>query len=178
MNIELIGEEKYSWEGISSLEDFVHSIVLEALRVLSSPREAELSISFVSDEEIRELNKSYRNQDKITDVLSFPLVDYKKPGDFSLCLSKEKQYCHPKTGEILLGDIVISVKQAKRQAEEYGHSFKRELAFLIVHSVLHLCGYDHQTKDEEKQMEEMQESILSYLGILRSNANESGDFTF
>ena len=104
-----------------------------------------------------------------TDVLSFPMVDYVDPGDFSHLdtpLAKTK-YFNLESGELLLGDIVISVDRAREQAKEYGHSLEREIAFLTAHSMLHLMGYDHMEEKERELMEQKQEKILQDLGITR-----------
>ena len=113
----------------------------------------EVSMSFVTDEEIREVNKTYREIDKETDVLSFPLID-----DFSAEFSEN---VYP------IGDVVISIDKVKEQAENYNHSFKREIAFLTVHSLLHLLGYTHETEVEEKEMFSRQEYILKEFGLER-----------
>ena len=113
----------------------------------------ELSMSFVTDKEIRELNKAYRGIDKATDVLSFPMID-----DFTIEFS---DYIYP------LGDIVISIDKVIEQAKTYNHSFKREIAFLTVHSILHLLGFTHETKTEEKEMFSRQEYILKEFGLER-----------
>lgn len=120
------------------------------------PHDAEVSVSFVSNAEIRNLNKIYRQKDRVTDVLSFPLG---VNGKYDI--SKE-------TGYALLGDVVISLETAMRQAEVYGHSLEREIGFLTVHSMLHLLGYDHENSPlEERQMREKEETVLSELGISR-----------
>lgn len=117
--------------------------------------DAEVSLTFTDNEEIRKLNAEYRDIDRETDVLSFPLGD-------------ENGYeVNPETDALLLGDIVISLEKAKAQAEEYGHTMKREVAFLIAHSLFHLLGYDHITPEEEKEMFAKQENVLSALGITR-----------
>lgn len=116
----------------------------------------EVSVTFTDNEGIRELNRKFRNIDRPTDVLSFPLFDY--TGE-----SKE-----PPVDEFvgMLGDIVISLEQAKKQAEEFGHSFEREAAFLTVHSMLHLLGYDHEAGgDEEADMRRRQREILDRMGL-------------
>ena len=101
-----------------------------------------------------------------TDVLSFPMLEYDQPGDFSY--AEEDESCfNPDTGELILGDIMISVPKLKEQAETYGHSDLREYAFLITHSLLHLMGYDHMESEEAKVMEEKQKEILEKLGISR-----------
>jgi probable rRNA maturation factor len=131
------------------------------------PYEAEVSILFTDDVNIRQMNQEYRGIDKPTDVLSFPLLAYEQPGDFSQ-LEEDIAGCfHPETGELLLGDIVISVDRAKAQAEQYGHSLEREIAFLTAHSMFHLFGYDHMGDKDRVMMEEKQEEVLKRLQILR-----------
>ncbi len=120
-------------------------------------RNAEVSVSFVSNSEIRSLNKVYRNKDSVTDVLSFPLTD-----------SDGTMETNSETGFVLLGDIVISIETAVKQANIYGHSLDREIGFLTVHSMLHLLGYDHETsKLDERIMREKEEAVLEKLGISR-----------
>lgn len=116
----------------------------------------EVSVSFVDNGEIRELNKKFRGIDRATDVLSFPLFDYEGESE------------EPPVDEMLgmLGDIVLSLEQAALQAEEYGHSFAREVAFLTVHSMLHLLGYDHETGEEdEADMRRRQSEIMELMGL-------------
>ncbi len=120
-------------------------------------KNAEVSVSFVSNNEIRSLNKVYRNKDSVTDVLSFPLTD-----------SDGTMETNSETGFVLLGDIVISIETAVKQANIYGHSLDREIGFLTVHSMLHLLGYDHETsKLDERIMREKEEAVLEKLGISR-----------
>ncbi len=120
---------------------------------------AEISVRFVDNEQIKELNKEYRDIDKATDVLSFPL-------------GENGVYDHnPSSGAALLGDIVISMQRAMEQAEEYGHSLDREVAFLTVHSMLHLLGYDHVNGGlEALRMREKEETVLTQLGLKRNGA--------
>ena len=116
----------------------------------------EVSVTFTDNEGIRELNKKFREMDKPTDVLSFPLLDFE--GDCE----------EPPIDELIsnLGDIVISLERAKEQAEEFGHSFKREVAFLTVHSMLHLLGYDHEKGEEEdRDMRARQSEIMKIMGL-------------
>lgn len=116
----------------------------------------EVSVTFIDNEGIHELNKKYRNVDRPTDVLSFPLFDFE--GDTE----------EPPIDEVMsnLGDIVISLEKAKEQAEEYGHSFEREVAFLCVHSMLHLLGYDHETSEEDEiEMRSKQTEIMKIMGL-------------
>lgn len=137
-----------------------------ALDYVECPYEAQLNLLLTMNEEIRSMNREFRNIDRATDVLSFPMVDYEAPGDFSF-LEDADAYFEPETGELLLGDIVISKEKVIWQAEEYGHTKEREFAFLITHSVLHLCGYDHMEEEERLQMEDLQGEILEKLNILR-----------
>lgn len=120
---------------------------------------AEISVRFVDNEQIKELNNEYRDIDKATDVLSFPL-------------GENGVYDHnPASGAALLGDIVISMQRAMEQAEEYGHSLDREVAFLTVHSMLHLLGYDHVNGGlEALRMREKEETVLTQLGLKRNGA--------
>jgi probable rRNA maturation factor len=115
---------------------------------------AEINVTIVDDNEIKELNNSFRGIDKSTDVLSFPLGEN---GEYDI---------NPETDALMLGDIVISAEHALAQAEEYGHSIDREVAFLTVHSMLHLLGYDHVNNEaEEKEMFKKQEEILIKMGL-------------
>lgn len=118
---------------------------------------------------IREYNKEFRNIDRETDVLSFPNMEFETPGKFDMNYIKENSadFTDPDTGEVILGDIIICVQRVLSQAKKYGHSVKREFAFLVAHSMLHLCGYDHMTEEEAKIMEEKQEIALAALGITR-----------
>lgn len=130
------------------------------------PYEADVSLLLTTDEEIHRINKEQRNIDKATDVLSFPMNQFETPGDFDWLEEAEDAF-EPDTGELLLGDIVISTEHVKAQAAEYEHSEKREFAFLIVHSLLHLIGYDHMTEEDAKVMEALQKEILEKFGISR-----------
>lgn len=118
----------------------------------------ELSVLFVSNEEITQLNNEYRHKNMPTDVLSFPMAE--DDDDFQLIFANEGQ---PR----LLGDIIISLDKAREQAEQYGHTLRRELAFLAVHGLLHLLGYDHETDTDEQIMFNKQKDILQNYGIDR-----------
>ena len=131
------------------------------------PYEAEVNLTLTDNEGIQEINKMYREMDKPTDVLSFPMLSYETAGDFSQLEEAYDDNFNPDTGEIILGDIVISVDKVREQAQSYGHSEKREFAFLIVHSMLHLFGYDHILPEDAAVMEPKQEQILGELGISR-----------
>ncbi len=153
MAILLESEITLSKSSISCIEKMVGATV--KYEKFTAPYE--VSISVVTDQEIHDLNLRFRNMDKPTDVLSFPLLTF-----------AEDEVLHPnEVGEILLGDIVISMDTAKRQAVEYGHSLERELGFLTVHSMLHLLGYDHMTPEEEKEMFQRQTEILEIEGLVR-----------
>lgn len=148
-------------------EDIITKVVNQSLDSEDCPYEVELNIILTDNEGIQKINKEHRGIDRPTDVLSFPLVDYETPSDFSRLEEEGGFYFHPESGELLLGDIILSVEKVMEQAKEYGHSTLRELAFLIAHSMMHLCGYDHMEEDERIVMEERQEKVLEELGILR-----------
>jgi len=132
------------------------------LREEAFGRTAEISVSFVDNEQIRALNAEYRNKDAATDVLSFPLGE---AGVYDL---------DEETGACELGDIVISVERAMEQAEQYGHSLEREIGWLTVHSMLHLLGYDHETGEEDaRDMRRREETVLSSLGLVREKKEDA-----
>lgn len=159
------GEEEIGFD----YEEMLIKVVEEALRQEQCPYECEVNVRLTENEGIRRLNQEFRDLDVPTDVLSFPMVEYEVPADFSQLESPEAQimYFNLDTRELLLGDIVISLERAREQSEEYGHSMERELAFLTAHSMLHLMGYDHMEEDERELMEQKQENILQNLGITR-----------
>lgn len=130
------------------------------------PYESQIELLLTDNEEIRRINQEFRAIDRPTDVLSFPMVDFEKPAEYDF-LEEEDDCFDPETGELILGNIVISKEKVVSQAEEYGHSLKREYAFLIAHSMLHLLGYDHMEEDERAVMEEKQRKVLEKLGIER-----------
>lgn len=163
INIEYEAEKKL---GIP-YEEIIENVVLESLDYVECPYEAEVNVIITDNQEIRAINKEHRQIDAPTDVLSFPLVDYETPADFDHVEDYVEDYFDPDTGELLLGDIVVSVDKVEEQAEKYGHSTTRELAFLIAHSMLHLCGYDHMDDDERLEMEAKQSEILERRGYSR-----------
>ena len=122
----------------------------ESLDYVSCPYDVSLSVSFIESEEMRELNLSQRGIDYATDVLSFPLLSLDPPGSFPESLEEEWGNFDPETGELMLGDIVLNWDKVKEQAESYGHSLERELAFLIAHSLLHLFSYDHMEEGTKR----------------------------
>lgn len=147
-------------------EELARRVIEAALDYVDCPYEAEVNLLLTMNEEIREMNCNFREIDRATDVLSFPMVDYERAGEFDF-LEERMDYFHPETGELMLGDIVISKEKVISQAEEYGHSIVREYAFLIAHSMLHLFGYDHMEEEERVVMEQKQAEILESLQILR-----------
>lgn len=154
LQIDFLDETKELSEGtIKQLEDLLN---FAAEREEVEPG-SELSVTFVSNERIREINKEYRGKDYPTDVISFSLEEL---GEGELEISGGDM---PR----ILGDIIISVKKAEEQASEYGHSFEREMGFLAVHGLLHLLGYDHETEEEEKVMFNRQKDLLNEFGLQR-----------
>lgn len=141
-------------------------IVKTALDCEECPYEAEVNLLLTDDEAIHEMNREHRHIDRPTDVLSFPMIEYETPGDLS-GIEESADAFDPETGELMLGDIVISKDRVIAQAEEYGHSVRREYAFLIAHSMLHLLGYDHMDEEERKVMEDRQREIMEKAGIPR-----------
>ncbi len=131
----------------------IEEAIEAVLRLEGKSLDYEISISFVNNEEIRELNRLYRNVDRETDVLSFPMEE-------GLVQTN------------MLGDIVISLEKALEQSVEYGHSLKREVIYLIVHSMLHLLGYDHMTEEEKRAMREREKEIMKRLNIFKNERKE------
>lgn len=130
----------------------IETIINECLEYEQLDNDYEVSLSFVDNEEIHELNRDYRGVDRPTDVLSFPMYD----DEFDIELETQT-----------LGDIVISLERAKEQSIDYNHSFEREICFLICHSMFHLLGYDHDTDENTKQMRQKEEYVLNKLNITR-----------
>ncbi len=150
------------------VEDIAGKVIGEALEYEKCPYETTVNVLLTDNEEICALNSRFRGIDRPTDVLSFPNVDYESPSDFTGIEASEADYFDPESGELYLGDIVISVDKVYEQAEEYGHSVMREYAFLLAHSMLHLMGYDHMEPEEAARMERRQEEILNRLNITRT----------
>ncbi len=144
-------------------EEVAKNVIEKALDTEDFPYDVEVSLLLTDDTAIHELNQQFRQIDRSTDVLSFPMMDYPAPGDFSALDFS----CVSDNDELILGDIVISIDHVLAQAKAYGHSDLREYAFLIAHSMLHLMGYDHMTEEEAKVMETKQSNILDLLDITR-----------
>lgn len=131
------------------------------------PYEVQLNVLLTDNKGILVFNREYRGIDRETDVLSFPNLDFERPGVFAVDQRRSADYFDPDSGELILGDIIISVDKVQEQAQSFGHSVRREFAFLVAHSMLHLCGYDHMEPEEAGIMEHKQEGILRSLGITR-----------
>lgn len=131
-------------------ENAVRQAACKVLETEGCDGDYEISVSFVTNEEIKELNRDYRNVDSVTDVLSFPMDDEEDP-----------------EGIIMLGDVILSTEKIKEQAEEYGHSLRREMTYLTVHSVLHLLGYDHMDEKEKSEMRGREKEIMKELEIFK-----------
>ena len=149
----------------------IEQLLVELMNVVlereGCPYEAQVNLLLTDNQGIRQYNNEFRKIDSPTDVLSFPMIEFEREGDFSAAEEAEADCFEPESGELLLGDIVISVEKVKEQAIQFGHSEKREFAFLVTHSLLHLCGYDHMESDEAEVMEKKQNEILNFLGITR-----------
>ena len=153
--------------GIAS-EDIITKVIDTALDMYECPYEAEVNVILTDNSSIAAINEEYRNLARPTDVLSFPMLVYDMPGDFSMIDQLPEEECFdPDSGELLLGDIIISVEKVIEQAETYGHSKERELGFLTAHSMLHLFGFDHMEDEERKDMEVRQEEVLERVGLRR-----------
>lgn len=162
LNLEIETEVDFEFD----YKEIATRVIEHTIEAEDFPFEAEVSLTLVDNEIIHEINLEHRQIDRPTDVLSFPLLSYDRPADFSH-IEDDIDNFNPDTGEAMLGDIVISVEKVKEQAESYGHSQMREYAFLIAHSMLHLFGYDHMEPDEAAVMEKRQADILNELNILR-----------
>ena len=130
------------------------------------PYEASVNLVVTDNEEIKRVNAEFRDILAPTDVLSFPMIPFSSPADYEI-LEEDDSLFDMDTGELLLGDIMISAEKVLAQAKEYGHSVKREFCFLVAHSMLHLLGYDHMTPEEAAVMEKKQAAALEELGISR-----------
>lgn len=147
-------------------EDVIEAVVKAALDYENCPYECAVNVLLTDDKTIQEINEEQRNIASSTDVLSFPMAEYSAPADFD-GFDEDPTLFDPESGELMLGDIVISLDHVKAQAKAYGHSETRELAFLVAHSMLHLMGYDHMEEAERRVMETRQEEILQNLGFTR-----------
>ena len=142
------------------LAELLEQVVDFAVKQVLGEDEVELTVTLTDGETIREINKEHRGIDSETDVLSFPLWDRR---------AGEEPFVNPDTDAIMLGDIIISIPRMKEQAEEYGHSERRELAYLCIHGVLHLIGYDHIEENDKTEMRGKEEELLSALRLTRED---------
>ena len=149
------------------VQDILNKIMEAVTQMENCPYETTVNLLITDNAGIREYNKSYRDIDRETDVLSFPNISFDNEGDFSQVENMSADYFDPDSGELILGDIILSADRVLSQAQEYGHSILREFAFLTAHSMFHLCGYDQMEEREAAVMEEKQEAVLMNLGISR-----------
>ncbi|MCI8333791.1 MAG: rRNA maturation RNase YbeY [Lachnospiraceae bacterium] len=166
MTLTVENESRITLQDIDP-EDLAARVMEAALDYEGCPYEVEVSLLLTDNSAIRRINREHRRIDRPTDVLSFPMLEYREPSDFSAAESGVCGCFNPETGELVLGDIVLSLEKVREQARKYGHSEKREFAFLIAHSMLHLFGYDHETSREAAVMEQKQAAVLSSLNITR-----------
>ncbi len=149
------------------IDSLIKKVIEATLDYENCPYEVEINVVLTDNDAIQEINREQRQIDAPTDVLSFPMAYYETPSDFDHLEEEQEDCFHPETGELMLGDIIISLEKVISQAKEYGHSTMRELGFLIAHSMLHLCGYDHMEEDERNVMEEKQREIMNIVELKR-----------
>ena len=160
-------EMEIEWEESFDFEEVANLVADTVLDKEECPYECEIELTITDSEEVHKINKEYRNIDSTTDVLSFPNVEWDSPADYDCDGFNDDYIVNPDTEMIMLGQIVLNKDRIISQAEEFGHSVKREYAFLIAHSMLHLLGYDHMVEDEAKVMETKQSEYLDSIGIGR-----------
>lgn len=160
-------EEEVEVKFVFDYHELAERVINFCLDYVNFPYEAEVNLTLTNNDGIHAINKEFREIDRPTDVLSFPMLSYEVPGEFHFLDAEDSNDFNPDTGEALLGDIVISVDKVYEQAENYEHSVEREFAFLITHSMLHLFGYDHIEENEAILMESKQKDILNQMNILR-----------
>ena len=148
-------------------EEILSQVIQCVLELEKCPYAAQVNVLLTDLNGIWEFNRTYRQVDNPTDVLSFPNISFEAVSDFSIVEKSSEDYFDPDSGELILGDIILCADKIKEQALDFGHSEKREFAFLIAHSMLHLCGYDHMVSDEAAVMEEKQRIIMNTLHISR-----------
>lgn len=162
-NVDIIIENQQDkLEYTNALDSLIKDAIIKSLENEGFDTPSEISVTIVDNEQIRNINKDHRGIDKATDVLSFPMLDMidgtleADEGDYDMDENK-----------LILGDIVVSLEKAKEQADDYGHSLEREIAFLVTHGIFHLLGYDHENKDDEEIMIGKQEKVLISMGLGR-----------
>lgn len=167
MKTQIYLENETDVEFDFSLEETAAMVIQTVLRVEQCPYDAEVNVLLTDNNGIQEYNRQMRRIDAPTDVLSFPNFEFDHPSAFKIPDGMEADYKDPETDCIVLGDIILNTDRIISQARDYGHSQKREFAFLVAHSMYHLCGYDHMEEQEAAGMEQKQEEILSILRITR-----------
>lgn len=164
--IQILWEiEEYESDIDSALQKTLSDIIVYAMKTEHFTGDYEVSLSVVSADQIRELNANFRQIDRITDVLSFPMYEREELDE----IEEKKEY---EDYEVNIGDIVLCYDRAVEQAKEYGHSLKREICYLVTHSIFHLLGYDHMEEEEKQMMRTREELVLSYFHILREEQEE------
>ena len=157
----IIENEQCKIEFNKAHEQLIETVIKGALAEQGFDRDCFVSVTVVNNDAIRTINAEHRNIDSATDVLSFPVLEFSEDGD--IIFDSGDVY----EGKTILGDIVLSFERAKEQSEEFGHSFEREIGFLICHSILHLLGHDHESDDEREIMRTHEEKILASLDLTR-----------
>lgn len=147
-------------------EALAKKVAQSVLELENCPYDSQVNLVLTDNSGIHEVNRQFRGIDAPTDVLSFPMIPFETPADYQI-LDQDESFFDLDTEELLLGDIMISAERVISQAEDYGHSIKREFCFLVAHSMLHLLGYDHMVPEEAAIMEQRQEAALEKLGITR-----------
>lgn len=160
-------ENEYLCEISINYRSIIREVVEAAAIYVNCPYEIEVNVLLTDNDSIQEINRENRGMDRPTDVLSFPMIEFQVPEDFASVEAHPEEYFDQDTGELNLGDIVISMDKVYEQAREFGHSPERELAFLVAHSMLHLSGHDHEEEAECLLMEKKQEDILQQKGYTR-----------
>lgn len=153
-------------------EDIVTDIINASIDFMKCPYECEVNVIFTDSDGIKEINKLHRGINSPTDVLSFPMCEFEQIGDFDSLEANPLDYFNQDSGELILGDIILNIDRIVSQAEEFGHTKRREAAFLTAHSMLHLFGYDHMEDEERIIMEKLQEEILTKKGYTRDDQKE------
>lgn len=160
-------EKEYETDLGFSLDEVAGKVISYTFSKFNIPYETSVSLFTVNNDEIKNLNYEYRNIDAPTDVLSFPAIDFEEAGVLPDVETYKEVYFDPENDSLYLGDIIVSLDKVLEQAKSYGHGNYREFSFLIIHSCLHLMGYDHMNKEDEEKMFLLQKQILEELEICR-----------
>ncbi|MCB2354265.1 rRNA maturation RNase YbeY [Clostridium estertheticum] len=164
----LIDNRQNKIEVTKELEAVIKDVIEYTLCEEKLSIDNEVSVIFIDNEEIKEINKKYRGIDKITDVLSFPMLNYPENKVFKeVYVNYKFDQSDLYDEKLVIGDVALSLEMAKQQSEEFGHSFIRECAYLTVHSILHLLGYDHMEEDQKNIMRKREEEILKNFSLTR-----------